>query len=405
MSHAASDEHVIDDTLARHNSLVLAGGQMLGGSCAMIVMTLGGIIGLTLAPDPIYATLPITAFVLGQAVATVPTGLYMRHVGRRTGFMLGSLLGVAGGLVAVLALMLWRFDLFLLGTFLCGGFQAHIQYYRFAAADTASAEYQPKAISRVLIGGVAAAVLGPQLVIYSRDLLSPITFAGSFLALAVVACLSFALMTQVRGPRPKVRKGPSGRPLSVILRQPRLIVAMACGMISYSLMSLVMTAAPIAMLACNYGVADAALAIQWHVLAMFVPSFFTGHLISRFGKEQVTAVGMVLLAGCGVVALAGIEIAHFWAALILLGIGWNFSFVGATSMVTDCYRPEERNKVQSVNEFAVFAAVATASFLSGKLLSLFGWETVNLVIFPAVGIALVLIAALVWHARAASRTA
>ena len=378
---------------------------MLGGACATIVMTLGGIIGTTLAPDPAWATLPITCFVFGQALATLPAGLYMRRVGRRLGFMAGSLFAVAGGLIGTVALMMARFDLFLLATMLCGCFQAHIQYYRFAAADLASPAFQPKAISWVLIGGVAAAILGPQLVIYSRDLLLPVTFAGSFLTLAIVASLSFVLMTQVRGPAIGMRTSSGGRPLGEILRQPRLLVAIACGMISYSMMSLVMTAAPIAMLACNYGVSDAALAIQWHALAMFTPSFFTGHLIARFGKERVSAAGMFLLAGCGVVALSGVELAHFWGALILLGIGWNFSFVGATSMVTECCRPEERNKVQAVNEFAVFGSVALASFMSGRLMSAFGWETVNYTVFPMVLLALMLIVVLIVRSRTVSSPA
>ncbi|MFN0263438.1 MFS transporter [Tepidamorphus sp. 3E244] len=388
-----------DDITARFNTIILSIGQMLGGACSTIVMTLGGIIGITLAPHPSWATVPITIFVLGQAVATLPAGIGMRHIGRRLGFMTGSLFAVAGGLVGTFALLWGRFDLFLVATFLCGMFQAHIQFYRFAAADLASPSFQPKAISWVLIGGVAAAVLGPQLVIFSSELLAPVTFAGSFLTLSVVASLSFFLMMTLRGSRPVRQSASSGRRVSEILRQPRLIVAMACGMISYSMMSLVMTAAPIAMLACNYGVADAALAIQWHAIAMFAPSFVTGNLIARFGKEQVTAAGMVILAGCGVVALSGIEIAHFWGALILLGLGWNFSFVGATSMVTDCYRPEERNKVQSVNDFAVFGSVALASFMSGRLMSAFGWETVNFVVFPMVAIALVLIGWLIVHGR------
>ncbi|MCC0016302.1 MAG: MFS transporter [Rhodobiaceae bacterium] len=393
------DDHVVDDTIAKRNAIVLAGGQMLGGACSTILMTISGIIGTTLAPHPSWATVPITAFVLGQAMTTLPAGIYMRRLGRRLGFMIGSLFAVAGGLTCVAALIFGRFDVFLLGTALCGCFQAHVQYYRFAAADTASAAFRPKAISWVLVGGVAAAILGPQLVIFSRDLLAPVTFAGSFMVLAILATISFALMTQVRGSRPRARGGPSGRPFSEILRQPRLVVAIACGMISYSLMSLVMTAAPIAMLACNYGVADAALAIQWHALSMFAPSFFTGHLINRFGKERVAATGMVLLAGCGIVSLSGVDLAHFWGALILLGLGWNFGFVGATAMVTDFCRPEERNKVQALNEFCVFASVATASFMSGRLLDLFGWETVNIAIFPGVAIALVLIFLLLRHTR------
>ncbi len=389
----------IDDALARRNAMVLAAGQMLGGACATIVFTLGGIIGTTLAPNPGWATLPVTAFVLGQAVATLPAGIGMRYIGRRYGFMLGSLFAIAGGLTSMVALFLARFDLFVFGAFLVGCFQAHVQYYRFAAADTASEVFRPKAISWVLVGGVAAAVLGPQLVIFTRDLMSPVSFAGSYLALALVAVLSFFLMMQVRGAPVRARLGSSGRPLSEILRQPRLLVAICCGMISYSLMSLVMTAAPIAMLACNYGVTDAALAIQWHALAMFAPSFFTGHLIARFGKERITAIGMVILASCGIVALMGIELAHFWVALILLGLGWNFGFIGATAMVTDCYRPEEANKVQAVNDFTVFAGVAFASFMSGQLMSTFGWETVNIVLFPMTGLAILLIIGLVTRER------
>lgn len=388
------------DRLARRNSFVLSAAQALYGSSATIIITLGGLVGYQLADDKSLATLPITSYVLGTACLTVPASLFMRVVGRRIGFMTGAGFGVASGALAVFAIYAQSFWLFCLATLLCGGYQACAMYYRFAAADTASEAFKAKAISWVLAGGVIAAVMGPQIVIWTKDLFDPVMFAGSYAASMLLAVSAFALLSFIDIPKPSetVFSQPARR-MGEILAQPRLLVAMACGMVSYGIMNLVMTATPLAMVACNLSIEDAAFVIQWHVLAMFTPSFFTGHVIARLGKERVIAAGLVLLAGCGAVALAGVEIANFWAALVLLGLGWNFAFVGATAMVTDCYRPAERNKVQAVNDLAVFVTVAFASYSSGSLLNRIGWDAVATSLFPFVAIALALIWWLSWHAK------
>jgi predicted MFS family arabinose efflux permease len=324
----------------------------------------------------------------------------MRVVGRRIGFMVGASFGVASGALAVYAIFIQSFWLFCFATMLCGGYQAFAMYYRFAAADTASDAFRAKAISWVLVGGVLAAVAGPQIVIWTRSWFDPVMFAGSFAASIVLAICAFALLSFITIPKSSetVFAQPA-RPMGEILSQPRLLVAMACGMVSYGIMNLMMTATPLAMVACDLSIDDAAFVIQWHALAMFAPSFFTGNVIARVGKEKVIAVGLALLAVCGAVALSGIDITHFWAALVLLGLGWNFAFVGATAMVTDCYRPAERNKVQAVNDFAVFATVAFASFSSGNLLARIGWDAVAISLFPFVAIALALVAWLSWHSK------
>ena len=401
MTTIANDTNLVDDGIARRNALILAGGQALGGANATIVVATGGIIGAGLAPSPIYATLPVTCFVLGQAIATFPASLGMRRIGRRNGFLIGAMFGLAGMLVAAYALAAASFGLFLVGTLLAGAYQAHIQLYRFAAADTASDGFRPKAISWVLAGGILAAIFGAQMVIWTRDLLMPLTFVGTFLVAAVITVVAIGLLAFLNAPPPSPQsfRG-TPRPMAEIARQPRFIVAVGCAVVSYALMSFVMTAAPLAMLACNYGVSDAALAIQWHAMAMFAPSFFTGHLIARFGEARIMTIGLLMLAGCGVIALMGIDIAHFWGALILLGLGWNFGFIGATALLTTCYRPEERNKVQALNDLMVFGSVAAASALSGVALTLYGWESVNIGLFPAVAIALGLIAWLAMTERA-----
>lgn len=382
-----------NDRLAARNAVILAGAQGLGGANATIIITTGGIIGINLAPDPAWATVPVTMFVLGQAVATLPAGLAMRRIGRRAGFIIGAGFGALGMLLAAYAVASASFQMFLAATFLAGIYQAHIQFYRFAAADTASPAFRPKAISWVLVGGIAAALFGAQLVIWTRDVFAPYTFVGTFAAALLVTGVAILLLCLLNIPRAKQSEEGPQRPLLDIVRQPRFVVAVICAVTSYALMSFVMTAAPLAMLACNYGVTDAALAIQWHAVAMFAPSFFTGHLIARYGEPRIIMTGMALLAGCGAVALMGIEIAHFWIALILLGVGWNFGFVGATSLLTQCYRPSEKNKAQAVNDFIVFGSVAIASALSGKVLNLYGWEMVNIAMFPAIALA---VAVIVW---------
>jgi predicted MFS family arabinose efflux permease len=287
------------------------------------------------------------------------------------------------------------FVIFCMGTFFSGLYGAAHMAYRFAAADTATDAFKPKAISWVLIGGVFAGIVGPQVVIFTKELWQPHLFAATYLAQAGLAVLSAGVLQLVRIPTPpSTRLAGSGRPLAEIARQPRFIVAVACGVASYAMMNLVMTSAPLAMVMCNHSVTDATLGLQWHVIGMFLPSLITGSLISRFGTERIMGLGLALIVVAALIGVAGITLWHFWTGLVLLGVGWNFAFVGATAMVTDCHRPNERNKVQSLNDFLVFGSMAIGSFSSGAVLANFGWAAVNEVVFPVV---LAAAALLLWH--------
>jgi predicted MFS family arabinose efflux permease len=382
----------MSDAVAQHNARVLAVAQALGGASPAIVISLAGLVGQGLASDKGLATLPVSLLQLGLAAGTIPAALLMRHVGRRTGYMLGALIGVLAGCVSAYGIVAAAFAVFCLGTFLSGWFGSFVQSYRFAATDAASEAFKPRAIGWVMAGGLAAGIIGPQTVIWTRDALSHAPFAGGFLGQSALALLSIPVVALLR-PTP-VASAPraGGRPLGVILRQPGFVTAAVSGLVTYGLMSFVMTAAPLAMVGCGHAVGEAALGIQWHILAMFGPSFLTGRLIVRFGKERVTAAGLVLIAAAAAVGLSGLSVAHFWIALVLLGLGWNLGFIGATALVTACYRPEERAKVQAANDFLVFGAVAAASFSSGSLLNSAGWEAVNWLVFPPVAVALALLA-------------
>jgi len=377
----------IDDRLARRNAMVLAVAQALAGGNNTVIVSTGSIVGAVLAPDKGLATLPITCMVIGMWLGTLPVGWLARRFGRRFALQAGSVFGILSGLISYTAVMNGQFWLLLLGTF-CGGlYAAAHNSYRFAAADTASEAYRPKVVSWVLAGGVFAAVIGPQLVIFTKDLLSPHMFAASYLGQSACALLAAIVLMFVKVPPVAPKRFENARPLAEITRTPRFIVAVACGVASYSMMNMVMTSAPLAMVGCGHSVTDATLGIQWHVLAMYAPSFVTGSLIARFGVERITGIGLVLIALTAVVGLAGITVAHFWTGLVLLGIGWNLSFIGATTMVTQCHRPEERNKVQAFNDFLIFGSMAVASFSSGQLLEYFGWQAINEVIFPTIFIA------------------
>jgi predicted MFS family arabinose efflux permease len=381
----------VDDALARRNALVLAVAQALAGGNNIVIVSTVSIVGAVLAPNVGLATLPITAMVLGMWLGTLPVGWLARHMGRRFALQCGSVFGVASGLVSYSAVVNGNFWLLLAGTF-CGGlYAAAHQSYRFAAADTASDAFRPKAVSWVMAGGVFAAVIGPQLVIFTKDLLTPYVFAASYLGQSVFALAAAGVLQFVKVPPLAAKRTSQGRPLLEIVRTPRFIVAVACGVASYTSMNLVMTSAPLAMVGCGHSVTDAALGIQWHVLAMFGPSFFTGGLIARFGVGRITAIGLVLIGLTAVVDISGLTVAHFWTGLVLLGLGWNFSFIGATTMVTHCHRAEERNKVQAFNDFLIFGSMAVSSFSSGQLLADFGWQTVNVVIFPTILVAAVML--------------
>ena len=388
------------DRLARRNALILATGGALAGANATVIFATGAIVGVQLAPDPSLATVPVSVFVVGMAAATLPTGAIAARFGRRVAFIAGTACGVAMGVLAALAVLAGSFWLFCVATFFAGCYAAVTQSYRFAAADTASDAFKPKAISWVMAGGVLAGVIGPQLVQHTMDLYPPYTFAASYGAQALVALVAMTVVSRVDIPTPPKRVAGDGRPLMTIAAQPRFIAAVVCGVVSYGLMNLVMTSAPLAMKMCGHSITDSNLAIQWHVIAMFAPGFFTGSLISRFGAPAVIAAGLVLLVGAGIVDMAGTTVPHFWLGLILLGVGWNFGFVGASALVAQTASPVERNRVQAFNDFLIFGTMAVGSFSSGQLLARFGWSTVNEVIFPLVALAA---AALVWHARRQAR--
>ncbi len=388
--------NISDDHRAKRNTLLLALGQALYGSNTAVLVTLSGLAGGFLAPSPMLATMPWSALVIGTATSTVPASMFMRRTSRRRGFMLGTMSGTFGAAIAMAALYGNSFMLFCVGMFLCGTYQAFAGYYRFAAADTASDAFRPRAISWVMAGGVVAAFVGGQLVSWSGDWLGPVPFVGGYATCVVLGVAAFIVMSFLDiPPLGHEDLANSGRPVSEILKQPTIIVAIACGMVGYGIMTLVMTATPIAMIGCGYSVSDAGFVIQWHIFAMFAPSFFTGHLIARFGAGRIISIGLAFLTGIITVALGGVEMERFLVALVLLGLGWNFTFVGATTLLTENYAPSERNKVQAANDLMVFATVAIASFASGGLLNGFGWNSVNIALFPFVVLAASL---LLWFA-------
>ncbi|MEG0150564.1 MAG: MFS transporter [Comamonas sp.] len=381
-------------TQSARNMGLLVAAQSLGGASPPIIISLGGLVGQQLSSNPTASTLPVSIYQLGLALSTLPAAWMMNRMGRRAAYVLGALLGVISGVVAAQGIAQSNFVMFCLGTALAGFYAACVQSYRFAATDLVSdSGEQAKAISRVMIGGLIAAIIGPQVVIWTRDLQPATPFAGSFYSQAVLALLALPLLMSLRLPPPQAKTQAAGqaRPLAQIARTPQFIVACAAGVVSYGLMAFLMTAAPMAMVGCGHSVGEAAMGIQWHVLAMFAPSFVTGRLIARFGKRQITALGLVLIGLAGSLALMGVDIFHFWGALILLGVGWNFGFIGATAMLTDCYRPAERAKVQALNDFLVFGTVALASFGSGQLLHSAGWNGINIGMLPLVAVVLVLL--------------
>lgn len=382
---------------ARRTALILAMGQAILGSCAPIAISIGGLAGFyLLGADKSLATAPVTGFNIGVALGALPAAALMRMVGRRNGFVAGAGVSASGGVIAAAGLFVNEFWLFTLGLLIIGCGGAFTQQFRFAAADNAPEDFKPKAISWVLTGGVFAAVIGPQTVLYTHDLFAPIEFAGAFVGLIGLALIAAVVLSFLRLPK----EAPSAqlddhlpvRPLLQIVRQQRFIVALCCAIGAFALMSFVMTGAPLAMVGCGFTAEQATLGISWHVMAMFAPSFVTGRLIARFGKETIVATGMFLLIGCAIVALSGIALWQFWTALILLGVGWNFGFIGATAMVTETYRAQEKNKVQGLHDFLLFGSVAFASLMSGRTLTLFGWDMINLIVFPVTIFCLALLA-------------
>jgi MFS family permease len=379
----AADE-IAADARVRANVVRLAAAQALTGANSAVIFATGSIVGATLAPDMSLATVPLSMYVLGLAAGTLPTGAISSRFGRRWAFIIGTGLGTLTGLLGCFAILHASFPLFCLSTFLGGLYGAVAQSYRFAAADGASAAYRAKAVSWVMAGGVFAGVLGPQLVQWTMDVWQPYLFAFSFLVQAAVALIAMGIVAGVDMPKPAPADLHGGRPLLEIVTQPRFIAAALCGVISYPMMNLVMTSAPLAMKLCGLSVSDSNFGIQWHIVAMYGPSFFTGALIARFGARKIVAAGLLLEAGAAGIGLSGITAMHFWATLVVLGIGWNFSFIGASALVLETHRPQERNKVQAFNDFLVFGMMAIGSFSSGQLLASYGWSAVNMVVFPPV---------------------
>lgn len=377
----------LPEAIQRGNIWRLAIAQALAGANSVVFYATGGIVGNTFAPTPLLATLPISIFVVGMAVCILPAGAIARRYGRQAAFMAGAGAGVLTGVLATAAVLLGGFWLFCLAAFLGGGYAAVVLSFRFAAADGVAPSRRARALSLVMAGGVAAGVVGPQLVTWTMDWWPPHLFAATFLAQSAVAVLAALILLGVRLPKPTAAEIAGGRPLAVIARQPRFVVAVICGVVSYTLMNFLMTAAPLAMHLCGHPQESANLGLQWHVIAMYAPSFFTGNLIARFGAMRMAAAGLLLTGLAAAVGLAGVDVMHFWWALILLGVGWNFGFLGASAMVLECHRSEEKTRVQSLNDFIVFGLMALGSFTSGGVLSAYGWSTVLWVSFVPLALA------------------
>jgi MFS family permease len=387
LSRSAEAAPAHSEATTRGNILRLAAATALGGANSTVIFATGSIIGAEIAPDPALATLPLSMFVVGLAAGTLPTGWISRAYGRRVAFIIGCGLGALCGALATIAISTGAFALFCAATF-CGGlYAAVVQSYRFAAADGASAGFRAKAVAWVLTGGIFAGVVGPQLVQWTMNL-SPHLFAASYVGQGAVALLAIAVLAGVHAPRPAPADLHGGRALGEIVLRSDFGIAALCGVVSYALMNFVMTSAPLAMRMCGHSLTDSNLGIQWHVIAMYGPSFVTGSLIARFGAKRIVALGLALEAVAALIGLAGISVAHFWSALVVLGIGWNFGFVGASALVLETHTPAERNKVQAFNDFLVFGTMAVGSFSSGQILANSGWSAVNLVVFPPVVIAL-----------------
>src|SRR5258706_12596496 len=392
MIDATAVDEISGDVRARSNVVRLAAAQALTGANSAVIFATGSIIGATLAQDMSLARVPLPWYVVGLAAGSLRTGAISRAYGRRVAFIVGTGCGTLTGLLAAFAILRGSFVLFCCATFLGGLYGAVSQSYRFAAADGASAEFRLKAVAWVMAGGFFAGGRGPQLVQLAMDVWPPHLFALSFVVQAMLALIARAVLPGVDAPKPAPSDLHGGRPLLEIVRQPRFIAAAFCGIVSYPMMNLVMTSAPLAMKMCGLSVSDSNFGIQWHIVAMYGPSFFTGSLIARFGAPRIVALGLSLEAAGAMIGLSGITAMHFWATLIVLGVGWNFSFVGASALVLETHRPQERNKVQAFNDFLVFGMMAVGSFSSGQLLANYGWSAVNMVVFPPVLLGLAVLA-------------
>ncbi|MCK0166411.1 MFS transporter [Jannaschia sp. S6380] len=377
-----------DDSRARRNVLVLVAAQAILGAQLPLNFIAGGLAGMSIAPTPLLATLPISLIVFGSMTTAPWISPLMQARGRRFGFVLGALAGALGAALSVVGLLTASFAIFLLGAYLTGVFMSTLGFYRFAATDTASDAFRPKAISYVMAGGLLSALVGPQIVKFTADA-TVIPFVATYASVVVLNVIGLWLFFLLDIPTPArtTVDAPRGRTRAELLRTPAIVVSIICAMVAYALMNLVMTSTPLAVVGCGFGTGHAADIVSAHVIAMYAPSFFTGHLIARFGTTRIVAAGLVLLGAAGVVALAGVTLANFYGALILLGLGWNFGFIGATNMLTASHAPEERGTVQGLNDMLVFGLVTVASLSSGGLMNsaadaVAGWSAVNYAMIP-----------------------
>ncbi|WP_428542358.1 MFS transporter [Profundibacter sp.] len=385
---------------AKRNVAILVMAQALLGAQMPIIFILGGLAGLSLASNPCFATLPISVIILGSVLAATPLSAFMQKYGRRAGFMLGTAFGALGASISAYGLFIQSFPVFIAGSLFTGVYMSGQGFYRFAAADTSTEDFRPKAISYVLAGGLAAAVIGPQLVKLTADAMV-IPFLGSYLTVIVINLVGSMMFLFLNIPTPPapVEGAPAGRSRMELLKTPKIAVAIICAMVSYALMNLIMTSTPLAVVGCGFQRNTAADIVSSHVLAMYIPSFFTGHLIARFGPVKIISIGLAILASAGLVALTGVELDKFFIALILLGVGWNFGYIGATSMLAASYEPEERGRIQGLNDMLVFGGVTLASLASGGLMNCSGgnaqagWQAVNMAMIPFLTLAE---AALIW---------
>ncbi len=377
------------DALAKRNVFILVLAQAFLGAQMPMVFVISGLVGQSLASNICWATVPISMIVFGSMTTAPWLSPFMQKYGRKAGFLMGVLGGATGAAISAYALYIQSFGVFLIGSYCFGIYMSAHGFYRFAATDTASEEYRPKAISYVMAGGLLAAIIGPQLVKLTADS-NVIPFIGTYFAIFTLNALGSFLILFLDIPKPPkpVVGSTSGRSRMELLKTPRIAVAIICAMVTYSLMNLVMTSTPLAVVGCGFGKDIAADVVMMHVLGMYIPSFFTGHLISRYGAEKIVALGMVVLAAAGIVDLAGITLTNFFGGLILLGIGWNFGFIGATAMLAGSHTPEERGRVQGMNDFLVFGMVTIGSLASGTLMNcsggtpVEGWIAVNIAMVP-----------------------
>lgn len=382
------------DGRAKRNVIVLVLAQAFLGAQMPMIFTIGGLAGQSLASNACWATLPISMIVLGSMLSATPISGIMQKYGRRVGFLIGVTGGMLGAAIGSYGLYVASFPIFLLGSLFTGIYMSAQGFYRFAAADTASDAFRPKAISYVMAGGLVSAIIGPQIVKATSDAFV-VPFMGTYMAVIALNLFGALIFLGLDIPRPEkaAADAPKGRSRMELLRTPRVAVAMICALVSYALMNLVMTSTPLAVVGCGYETNDAADVVMAHVLAMFVPSFFTGHMIARFGVEKVVGLGLLILTGAGAVALSGVELEQFFIALILLGVGWNFGFIGATSMLAGAHTVEERGRVQGLNDLIVFGGVTLASLASGGLMNCSGgtvqegWNAVNMAMAPFIMLA------------------